>query len=323
MTADNLSLASQETPDNSRRRFFSRKWTSSLWRDRYLVIATPYLWLLLFFFVPFLLIFKISLSEPILSVPPYQDIIKWVDGVMQFHLNIGNYILMVTDPFYATGFFTSVVIAGISTATCLVLGYLIAYGIACTPRHWRYILLLMVVLPFWTSFLVRVYAWIGILSNTGFLNQFLLFLGVIDTPRQFLYNDVAVTIGIVYCYLPFMILPIYAVLDKIEPVYLEASYDLGCRPWGTFWRITFPLSLPGVYSGCALVFIPALGEFVIPEILGAPDNMMIGRIIWVEFFNNRDWPIASTVSVVMLILFVAPIMISQRRRLQESETKRR
>jgi len=290
-----------------------KPWHKLRWQERRIVTILPYTWLLIFFFVPFLLVFKISLSEPVLSVPPYQEIFKWMDGILNIHLNLNNYIRMVTDPFYAQGFMTSLIIAAITTFGCLVLGFLIAYAIVCAPRHWRFILLLMVVLPFWTSFLVRVYAWIGILSNTGFLNQLLLYLGIIDEPIQFLYNNFSVTIGIIYCYLPFMILPIYSVLDKIDPVYMEAAYDLGCRPWGAFWRITLPLSMPGILSGCALVFIPALGEFVIPEILGASDSFMMGRIIWIEFFNNRDWPVASTVAIVMLLLFVVPIMISQRR----------
>lgn len=282
-------------------------------RDRRVVIAIPFLWLVVFFLLPFLLVFKISLSTPILAVPPYEPIVEWLEGVLRINLNVGNYLRMIEDPFYASGFVTSFMIAFTATFWCLLLGYFIAYAISKAPRPWQPILLLMVILPFLTSFLVRVYAWIGILSNDGFLNKLLLFLGIIDHPRQFLYNDVAVTIGIVYCYLPFMILPIYAVLDKIDPSYIEAAHDLGARPWKTFWRITIPLSMPGILSGCALVFIPAMGEFVIPEILGAPDNLMIGRIIWIEFFNNRDWPIASAVAVVMLLLFVVPIMVSQRR----------
>jgi putrescine transport system permease protein len=286
--------------------------TEAPWRDRRFVIMIPYLWLLFFFLVPFLLIFKISFSVSTLSIPPYEPILKWLEGIVQINLNFGNYLRVVEDPFYATGFLTSFVIAFISTFCCLILGYMVAYGVSRSPRQWRSILLLMVVLPFLTSFLVRIYAWIGILSKDGFLNQFLLFLGVIDHPYQFLYNDISVTIGIVYCYLPFMILPIYAVLDKLDFTLLEAAYDLGTRPWKAFWKITLPLSMPGIVSGCILVFIPALGEFVIPEILGAPDNLMMGRIIWIEFFNNRDWPVASMVAVVMLILFVVPIMVLQR-----------
>lgn len=284
------------------------------WRDRRFVTLIPYAWLIFFFFIPFLLIVKISLTKPILAVPPFQQIVSWSEqGILQIQLNVGNYAHMITDSFYGSGFLTSVFIAMISTFFCLIIGYVIAFNITRASKEWRPILILLVVLPFWTSFLIRVYAWMGILSKDGLINHFLLYLGIINEPLALLYNNVAVIIGVAYCYLPFMILPIYSVLDKIDPVYIEASYDLGCRPWQSFWRIIFPLSMPGVLSGCTLVFIPALGEYVIPELLGAPDNLMIGRIIWLEFFNNRDWPIACTVAVVMLLLFVVPIMIAQRR----------
>lgn len=290
------------------------------WRNRYTVAVIPYSWLILFFLIPFLMVFKVSFSQTILAIPPYQALWNLAsENILTINLNLGNYIRMVTDPFYASGFVTSLTIALISTIFCLMFGYLIAYGISRATSHWRSVLLLMVILPFWTSFLVRVYAWMGILGKDGLLNSFLLYCGFISEPKQFLYNNTAVIIGIVYCYLPFMVLPIYAALEKIDDVYLEAAYDLGCRPWHAFWRITVPLSKAGILSGCALVFIPALGEFVIPELLGAPDNLMIGRIIWLEFFNNRDWPIASTVAVVMLMLFVVPIMFMQRRQLDRQE----
>lgn len=291
-----------------------------VWHNRYTVTLIPYSWLILFFLIPFLLVLKISFSQTILAIPPYQPLVTWAtEGILTINLNLGNYIRMVTDSFYASGFLASFTIALISTIFCLVFGYLIAYSISRASAHWRNILLLLVILPFWTSFLVRVYAWMGILSKDGLLNNLLLYLGLISQPKQFLYNNIAVTIGVVYCYLPFMVLPIYATLEKLDDVYLEAAYDLGCRPWQAFWRITVPLSKAGILSGCALVFIPALGEFVIPELLGAPDNLMIGRIIWLEFFNNRDWPIASTVAVIMLMLFVVPIMIMQRRQLDRQE----
>lgn len=294
-----------------------------VWRNRHnrhLVTMIPYTWLILFSLIPFLFILKVSFSQTILAVPPYQPLLTYLnDGILTLNLNLGNYIRMVTDSFYATGFLASVMIAAIATIFCLIFGYLMAYGITRASTEWRTVLLLLVILPFWTSFLVRVYAWIGILNKDGLLNNFLLYFGFISEPKQFLYNNVAVTIGIVYCYLPFMILPIYSTLEKLDDVYIEAAYDLGCRPWQAFWRITVPLSKAGILSGCALVFIPALGEFVIPELLGAPDNLMIGRIIWLEFFNNRDWPIASTVAVVMLLLFVVPIMMLQRRQLDRLE----
>jgi len=291
-----------------------------VWRNRYAVALIPYGWLVLFSLIPFLFILKVSFSQTVLAIPPYQPLLTFAtEGILTLNLNLGNYIRMVTDSFYASGFLASVMIALISTIFCLFFGYLMAYGISRASSQWRTILLLLVILPFWTSFLVRVYAWIGILSKDGLLNNLLLYLGLISEPKQFLYNNIAVTIGIIYCYLPFMILPIYATLEKLDDVYIEAAYDLGCRPWQAFWRITVPLSKAGIWSGCALVFIPALGEFVIPELLGAPDNLMIGRIIWLEFFNNRDWPIASTVAVVMLILFVVPIMLMQRRQLDHQE----
>ncbi|MBX3486533.1 MAG: ABC transporter permease subunit [Candidatus Paracaedibacteraceae bacterium] len=290
----------------------------NLMRDRRLVLGVPYLWLLVFFLVPFFLVFKISLSESVLAIPPYLPIFDWTkEGFLNVHLNVGNYIRMVTDPFYLTGLLTSITIALGATIICLIVGYVIAYSISRVPDRWRTVLLLLVILPFWTSFLVRVYAWMGILAKDGLLNQLMLYLGLITEPQQFLYNNFSVMVGIVYCYLPFMILPIYSVLEKIDESYLEAAYDLGCTPWRAFWRVTVPLSMPGVLSGVALVFIPALGEFVIPELLGAPDNLMIGRIIWIEFFNNRDWPVASTVAVVMLLMFVVPIMVMQRRQLRK------
>lgn len=291
-----------------------------VWRNRYVVAMIPYSWLILFSLIPFLFVLKVSFSQTILAIPPYQPLLTLAnEGILTLNLNLGNYSRMITDSFYASGFIASVMIALVSTIFCLIFGYLIAYGITRASPKWRMILLLLIILPFWTSFLVRIYAWIGILSKDGLLNNLLLYLGLISEPQQFLYNNFAVTIGIVYCYLPFMVLPIYSTLEKLDDVYIEAAYDLGCRPWQAFWRITVPLSRAGILSGCALVFIPALGEFVIPELLGAPDNLMIGRIIWLEFFNNRDWPIASTVAVVMLILFVVPIMVMQRRQLDRQE----
>lgn len=278
-----------------------------------IAVIIPYVWLTVFFFIPFLIIVKISLSEAALSMPPFLSVIEWTnEQILQFRLNIGNYLSIVQDSFYVSAFLSSLLIALISTSICLILGYFIAYGIAQSEKKWRPLLLLLVILPFWTSFLIRVYAWMGLLTTEGVINSFLIGVGLIETPLPLLHNTFAVVIGIVYCYLPFMILPIYAVLDKVDPVYLEAASDLGCRPWRSFWRITFPLSLSGVFAGCILVFAPAVGEFVIPELLGAPDTLMIGRVLWMEFFNNHNWPLASALAVVMLIVFVAPIMIFQR-----------
>jgi putrescine transport system permease protein len=193
---------------------------------------------------------------------------------------------------------------------------MMAYGISRVQSTWRTVLLLLVVLPFWTSFLIRVYAWMNLLSSQGLINAFLLKMGLIHTPLMLLDNSAAVCVGIIYCYLPFMILPIYAALDKIDSSYIEAAYDLGCSPWRAFWRVTVPLSMPGIVAGSILVFIPAIGEFVIPEILGGPDTIMIGRVLWWEFFNNRDWPLACALAVAMVVLFVAPIMIFQRQQLR-------
>ncbi len=289
-----------------------------LWQDRRLVTAIPFAWLGIFFLVPCLLIFKISFSESTLAIPPFEPIVEWTgDQILHFRLNLGTYWRLITDPFYASGFITSITVAFFATILCLVLGYWVAYSMAQASPRWRPLLLLLIILPFWTSFLVRVYAWMGLLSNEGVLNALLLKLGLISEPKQFLFNNFAVMLGIVYCYLPFMVLPIYIAIEKIDSAYLEAAFDLGCRPREAFWRITVPLSMSGVISGVILVFIPAIGEYVIPELLGAPDTLMIGRIIWLEFFNNRDWPVASTVTVVMLLLLVVPIVLLQRWRLQK------
>lgn len=282
-------------------------------RARHLTITIPYIWLAVFFFIPFLIIVKISLSEAALALPPFLSVAEWTnEQILHLRLNIGNYLTIVMDSFYISAFLSSLLIALISTSLCLILGYFIAYGIAQSKKKWRPLLLLLVILPFWTSFLIRVYAWMGLLSTEGIINSFLLGVGLIKTPLPLLHTTFSVIIGIVYCYLPFMILPIYAVLDKIDPVYLEAASDLGCRPWRSFWRVTFPLSFSGVLAGCILVFAPAVGEFVIPELLGAPDTLMIGRVLWMEFFNNHNWPLSSALAVVMLVVFVAPIMIFQR-----------
>lgn len=282
-------------------------------RDQRIALAIPYLWLILFFLIPFILIFKISFSKPSMTVPPFQPLMEWTaDGMLQLRFNLGNYFSLFVDQFYTSAFVSSLTIALISTVFCVVIGYFIAYAMVKAPARWRPILLLLIMLPFWTSFLVRVYAWIGLLSNEGIINNTLIALGWIDHPLHLLHNKGAVILGIIYCYLPFAILPIYAVLDKIDPAYWEAAYDLGCRPWKAFWQITVPLSWSGLATAGTLVFIPAMGEFVIPELLGAPDTLMIGRMLWMEFFNNRDWPLACALAVVVLIVLVVPLMILQR-----------
>jgi len=280
---------------------------------RAVVTAVPYLWLLLFFLIPFVIVLKISFSTSQIAMPPYEPLLHWAgDKVLQIKLNLGNFAFLVEDNLYWKAYLNSIWVAGVSTFFCLLLGYPIAYAIARSNPSARNILMLLIVLPFWTSFLLRVYAWIGILKNNGLLNNFLIWIGAIDQPIQMLQTDFAVYVGIVYSYLPFMILPLYANLEKMDLTLLEAAADLGCRPWQGFLKVTLPLSLPGVRAGCLLVFIPAVGEFVIPSLLGDPGMLMIGKVLWTEFFNNRDWPVASAVAIVLLLFLVIPMMYFQR-----------
>jgi putrescine transport system permease protein len=277
-----------------------------------LVISIPSLWLLLFFIIPFIIVLKISFAESRIAMPPYSPLWEWVSGTMlQIKLTIANYAFLFEDALYTNAYINSLKIAGISTILCLLLGYPMAYGMARSKPSTRNILLLLVVLPFWTSFLLRVYAWIGLLKNNGVINNILISLGIIDEPIVMMQTDFAVYLGIVYSYLPFMILPLYSTLEKMDLTLLEAAADLGCRPTKAFLKITLPLSLPGIVAGCMLVFIPAVGEYVIPALLGGPDTLMIGRVLWDEFFANRDWPVASAVAIAMLLLLVVPIMIFQ------------
>jgi putrescine transport system permease protein len=282
-------------------------------RGRNLVTAVPYLWLIVFFMVPFAIVLKISFSSTQIAMPPYQPLLHWVgEKMVQVQLNLGNFAFLVEDNLYWQSYLNSIFVAGVSTLICLVVGYPIAYAIARSNPSARNILLLLIVLPFWTSFLLRVYAWIGILKNNGLLNNFLTWIGVIDQPIQMLQTDFAVYVGIVYSYLPFMILPLYANLEKLDMTLLEAAADLGCKPWQAFYKVTLPLSMPGIIAGCLLVFIPAVGEFVIPSLLGDPGMLMIGKVLWTEFFNNRDWPVASAVAIALLLFLVIPIMLYQR-----------
>ncbi len=275
---------------------------------RTLVLALPFLWLSLFFLAPFLIVAKIALSEAALGIPPYAPVLRWTDeGVLTVVLNLGNLATLFSDPFYFDAYLRSLRVAAISGLLCLVIGYPMAYAIARAPEHRRNLLLMLVVLPFWTSFLLRVMAWIGLLADNGVINNLLLAAGVISQPIQLLYTDFALYAGIVYCYLPFMVLPLYATLSKFDPVLIEAAADLGARPWRAFLTITLPLSLPGIIAGFMLVFIPAVGEFVIPELLGGPGAQLIGRVLWMEFFTNRDWPMAAALAMVLLLLLVIPI----------------
>jgi putrescine transport system permease protein len=282
------------------------------WSER-LVVLVPYLWLSAFFLLPFLIVLKISVSEIRLAMPPYEPLITWIStGVANLKVNFANYAFLVKDALYFNSYINSVVTAAVSTILCLLIGYPMAYGIARSKPAWRNLLLLLVMLPFWTSFLLRVYAWIGILKNNGVINNLLLAIGVIDEPIVMLQTNFAVYIGIVYSYLPFMVLPLYTAIEKLDDSLLEAAADLGCRPVKAFFRITVPLTRHGILAGCMLVFIPAVGEFVIPALLGGPGSLMIGRVLWEEFFNNRDWPVASAVAIAMLIVLIIPIMYFQR-----------
>ncbi len=291
---------------------------------RLILIAIPYIWLLALFLIPFLIVLKISLSDIALARPPYApqlDFTAGWHGIKDFFaaLDFENFAFLTSDDLYWKAYLSSLRIALVSTALTLLVGFPIAYGMAQAPDRWRPTLMMLVILPFWTSFLIRVYAWMGILSNEGLLNQTLMSLGLIDAPLQILNTNSAVYIGIVYTYLPFMILPIYAALERLDASLLEAAEDLGCSRSSAFWLITLPLSKNGVIAGCFLVFIPAIGEFVIPSLLGGSGTLMIGKVLFEEFFSNRDWPVASTVAVILLLILIIPIVLFQRNEQKQRE----
>lgn len=280
---------------------------------RSVVAGLPYVWLLLFLLVPLLIVLKISMAELARASPPYTPMWQWLDeGTLVVSLHLSNYAHLLRDPLYFAAFLSSLKIAAVSTVLCLLLGYPMAYAIARAPSRWRILLLMLIILPFWTSFLIRVYAWMGLLQGNGLVNQVLLALGLIEQPLQLLHSNFAVYLGIVYSYLPFMILPLYATLVRLDQGLLEAAADLGSRPWRAFVNITLPLSAPGIVAGSLLVFIPAVGEFVIPDLLGGPDSLMIGKILWTEFFANRDWPVAAAVTTVMVLILLVPLVLFQR-----------
>ena len=279
-------------------------------RSRGLVITLPYLWLLIFFAIPFLIVLKISFADQLIAQPPYSALYEITkEGYLSFKLNLNNYGYLLNDALYWKAYLNSMKIAFFSALIALFIGYPMAYGMARSDRTWRNVLLMLVILPFWTSFLLRVYAWIGLLNNSGIINNILLGLGVIDHPIVMMKTDFAVYVGIVYSYLPFMVLPLYTTLEKMDLTLLEAAADLGCRPFKAFLTITLPLSLPGILAGFMLVFIPALGEFVIPDLLGGTDTLMIGHVLWDEFFANRAWPVASAVAIAMLLLVLALMFV--------------
>jgi len=281
-----------------------------------IAVAIPYLWLFVFFLAPFAIIFKISLADPILALPPYSPSFD-SDGNSAMSLN--NYAFLFSDKLYVITYLRSVAMAFLTTVLCLLLGFPMAYGIARASAATRSLLLLLIVLPFWISFLLRVYAWMGLLNNHGIINNLLLWLGVIDQPLQIMYTDFATAIGLVYSYLPFMILPLYASLERLDLDLVDAAQDLGATRSRAFWDITWPLARPGVIAGCLLVFIPAMGEYVIPYLLGGSDSLFIGRVLFDEFYSNRDWPLASAVAIILLMLLVVPIVLLQRAQARDKE----
>ncbi|MGF6149982.1 putrescine transport system permease protein [Pseudomonas fluorescens] len=286
---------------------------------RKVVIGIPFLWLCLFFMLPFFLVMKISFSEAALAIPPYSEIYSFAEQKFHLLLNLGNYAMLGDDELYISAYLGSLKMAALSTAMCLVIGFPMAYAISKASKEAQNVLLLLIMMPTWTAILIRVYAWMGILSNNGLLNAFLLWTGLISEPIEVLNTNTAVYIGVVYAYLPFMVLPLYANLVKHDGSLLEAASDLGSSNFNNFWKITVPLARNGIIAGCMLVFIPVVGEFVIPELLGGPETLMIGRVLWQEFFNNRDWPVASALAVVMLAILIVPIILFNRSQAKEME----
>ena len=286
----------------------------------------PYVWMLLFFLVPFGFVLKISLSQTVIAMPPYLPVFDPTEGWAAIKaafaaLSLDNFRLIVSDDLYALSYLRSLTVAVVSTAMLLAIGYPIAYGMARLPRRWQGVAMMLVIVPFWTSFLIRIYAWINILQHDGLLNQILLALHLVSRPVVWLSTDSAMYLGIVYSYLPFMILPLYATLAKMEPALEEAASDLGASPLHVFWLVTFPLSLPGVAAGVLLCFIPIVGEFVIPDLLAGSNSLMIGQTLWLEFFTNKDWPVASAVAIVLLALLLAPLVLYDRLQRRQLEAR--
>lgn len=275
-------------------------------------IALPYFWLGVLVLAPLAIVLEISFAEPKLGIPPYRPLLEASGGGLRLTGTLESYALLFSDSLYVRAYLSSIGYAAGATAICLLIGYPMAYAIARAPKAWRVTLLMMVILPFWTSFLLRIYAWIGLLKGNGFVNNLLLWLGLVSEPLPLLNNAFAVSVGLVYAYLPFMVLPLYATLEKLDPALLEAAADLGCRPGRAFLSVTLPLSMAGVAAGSLLVFIPMVGEFVIPDLLGGPDTLMIGKVLWDEFFANRDWPVAAALAVAMLVLLVGPMAFLRR-----------
>ncbi len=290
------------------------KQQGALWQR--ITIAVPYLWLFVFFLLPFGIILKISLADPVIAQPPFTPFFD-ADGGLS--ITIDNFLFLLTDKLYAVTYIKSIFMAATAMVLCLALGFPMAYGIARANPTTRSLLLLLIVLPFWISFLLRVYAWMGLLNNYGVINNFLMWVGFIDQPIQMMYTDFAIFIGLTYTYLPFMILPLYATLERMDLDLVDAAQDLGASRTIAFWDITWPLARPGVIAGCLLVFIPAMGEYVIPYLLGGPDTLLIGRVLFDEFFVNRDWPLASSVAIMLLLILVVPIVFLQRSQARDAE----
>ena len=276
------------------------------------IIAVPFYWLLIFFLAPFIIVFKISVAEPLIASPPFSSLFSIAqNGALSVHLVFDNYAYLWEDSLYISTYVNSIRISTISTVLCLLLGYPIAYAIVRSAPTTRFVLLMLIILPFWTSFLLRIYAWMGLLADQGTINNILIYLGLINRPIRLMYSEFAVHIGIVYSYLPFMILPLYANMEKLDHTIHEAAADLGARPFTTFLTVTLPLTTPGIMAGSLLVFIPATGEFVIPDLLGGGNVLMIGRVLYNEFNANHDWPVASAVAIVLLLVLVIPMMLYQ------------
>ncbi|MBT8434714.1 MAG: ABC transporter permease subunit [Gammaproteobacteria bacterium] len=288
------------------------------WRT--LILFIPFAWLLVFFLAPFFLVLKISVAETIIASPPFTPMIEWVDeGIMHVRVVVDNYAYLWEDDLYVNTYLNSVQISVVSTILCLLLGYPIAYAIVRSSHTTKHILLMLIILPFWTSFLLRVYAWLGLLADQGTINDLLIALGIIDEPIRMLYTTFAVYVGIVYTYLPFMILPLYANMEKLDWELLEAAADLGAKPMTTFFTVTLPMTWPGIIAGSLLVFIPATGEYVIPDLLGGGNVLMIGRVLYNEFNANIDWPVASAVAIALLLVLVLPMMLYQHVQGKETE----
>lgn len=296
-----------------------------IWRiiptPKCLLLAVPYGWLMLFFMLPFLIVLKISFAEAQISIPPYSELVTYAEQQIRLLLNIGNYQYLFEDDLYISSYLHSIRIALVSTLLCLLIGFPLAWAIVHSKPSTRNVLLMLIILPSWTSFLIRVYAWIGILKNNGLLNNMLITFGILDEPLRILHTNWAVYIGIVYTYLPFMVLPLYTALMRVDYSLIEAASDLGAKPFTTLFSILVPLTRAGIIAGSMLVFIPAVGEFVIPELLGGPDSILIGKVLWQEFFNNRDWPVASAVATVMLLILMVPILWFHRYQKRELEAQ--